>query len=628
MADTERKLRVFLCHASQDKPVVRELYQRLKAEGWIDPWLDEEKLYPGQDWDLEIEKAVEAADAVIIFLSSNSVSKEGYVQAEMRMILRMAMYKPEGVVFLIPLRLDDCVVPFRLRSWQYVDYFPEDRKDWAYQRLLSSLRARTKKLDIPAVNPVEEQARLEAEEKARKEKEERERKEREEKARKEKEAREKAEAEERARIVAEQKAKKEREEQERRAAEEKARKEILEREKKILREKEVAEKRKKREEKWMKIFAYLRAHSTTATIALLLIAGVGLLYWLLPMISSTFDGLRLQQTTFTPISSTPVSTALPSPVISTRSPTPTNETNALPSPVIPLMPPTATSVSSTLPTPVIPLMTLTATSVSSTLPTPLIVTQPTEPALGIGSTMTSEKDGMVMVYVPAGEFRMGSVDGDNDEQPVHTVALNSFWIDQTEVTNGMYAYCVARGECSPPSLTKSSTRESYYGDPEFSAYPVIYVSWNDAKTYCEWVDRRLPTEAEWEKSASWDGNRYEKNIYPWGNEFDTCELANLKGCENDTTMVGSYKEGQSSYGTYDMGGNVWEWVADWYDAGYYASSPLSNPMGPNLGTARVLRGSSWHLNFFHVIRSAKRYWKTPDSIGDNIGFRCAMDASE
>jgi len=137
-----RKLRVFLCHASQDKPVVRELYQRLSVEGWIDPWLDEEKLLPGQDWDMEIEKAVEAADTVIVCLSSNSVSKEGYIQRELRFVLDIALEKPEGTIFVVPLRLDDCEFPRRLRSWHYVDYFPADQQESAYQRLLQSLEAR------------------------------------------------------------------------------------------------------------------------------------------------------------------------------------------------------------------------------------------------------------------------------------------------------------------------------------------------------------------------------------------------------------------------------------------------------------------------------------------------------
>lgn len=141
MQTSDRKLRVFLCHASQDKPIVRELYQRLLAEGWIDPWLDEEKLLPGQDWDMEIEKAVESADVVIVFLSSNSVSREGYIQKELRYVLDMALEKPEGAIFVIPLRLDDCQIPRRLRAWQILDYnFADRRKN--YLRLMESLKLR------------------------------------------------------------------------------------------------------------------------------------------------------------------------------------------------------------------------------------------------------------------------------------------------------------------------------------------------------------------------------------------------------------------------------------------------------------------------------------------------------
>jgi Tol biopolymer transport system component len=137
-----RKLRVFLCHSSQDKPTVRELYQRLNAEAWIDPWLDEEKLLPGQDWDLEIEKAVEAADAVVVCLSNNSISKEGYIQRELRFVLDIALEKPEGTIYIIPLRLENCLPPRRLRSWQYVDYFPVTQKNTAYKRILKSLSSR------------------------------------------------------------------------------------------------------------------------------------------------------------------------------------------------------------------------------------------------------------------------------------------------------------------------------------------------------------------------------------------------------------------------------------------------------------------------------------------------------
>jgi hypothetical protein len=147
-----RKLCIFLCHSSQDKPIVRELYQRLKAENWIDPWLDEEKLLPGQDWDLEIEKTVETADAVIVCLSNNSVTKEGYVQRELRFVLDIALEKPEGTIFIIPLRLDNCESPRRLRLWQYVDYFPESQKDKAFGRLVESLSLRKQKLESPTID--------------------------------------------------------------------------------------------------------------------------------------------------------------------------------------------------------------------------------------------------------------------------------------------------------------------------------------------------------------------------------------------------------------------------------------------------------------------------------------------
>jgi len=147
-----RKLRVFLCHASQDKPIVRELYQRLTAEGWIDPWLDEEKLLPGHEWDMEIEKAVETADAVIVFLSNNSVTKEGYVQKELRKVLDVADEKPEGTIFIIPVRFDNCLIPSRLKKWQYVDYFPDQNKNKAYNLSLESLKLRANALGIQLLN--------------------------------------------------------------------------------------------------------------------------------------------------------------------------------------------------------------------------------------------------------------------------------------------------------------------------------------------------------------------------------------------------------------------------------------------------------------------------------------------
>ncbi|MFZ5821402.1 MAG: SUMF1/EgtB/PvdO family nonheme iron enzyme [Chloroflexota bacterium] len=142
-----RPLRVFLCHSSHDKPAVRALYQRLRAEGWIQPWFDEEELYPGQDWNLEIEKAIEATDVIIVCLSNNSITQEGYVQREIRIALDYADYKPEGTLFIIPVRLQECTPPKRLARWQYADYF-EGQRERGVERLLVSLQRRADSLGL------------------------------------------------------------------------------------------------------------------------------------------------------------------------------------------------------------------------------------------------------------------------------------------------------------------------------------------------------------------------------------------------------------------------------------------------------------------------------------------------
>lgn len=135
-------MKVFLCHSSKDKMLVREVYRKLHAESWLRPWLDEENLLPGEDWELEIEEAVKTSDAVIVFLSNNSVTKQGYVHKELRMALDAAQEKPERMVFIIPLRLEECDVPSRLSGLQWVDYFPHEHRDEKYKRLQRALRTR------------------------------------------------------------------------------------------------------------------------------------------------------------------------------------------------------------------------------------------------------------------------------------------------------------------------------------------------------------------------------------------------------------------------------------------------------------------------------------------------------
>jgi serine/threonine protein kinase len=238
------------------------------------------------------------------------------------------------------------------------------------------------------------------------------------------------------------------------------------------------------------------------------------------------------------------------------------------------------------------------------------------PTLGIGAVKKSEKDGMEMVYVPEGDFLMGSEYGEADERPVHTVYLNAYWIDKYEVTNGMYEQCVADGKCL---LSSRKNDSNFMG----SLQPIVGIDWNNANAYCQWSGRRLPSEAEWEKAA----RGTEGKTYPWGNETPSKDLLNMAqsgdGYEN-TAPVGSFPKGASPYGAMDMAGNVWEWTADWY--GVYSSGRQENPQGPSSGDGRVLRGGSWYeFNGKRSVRSTCREWEDPTSWGyhQGNGFRCA-----
>ena len=248
--------------------------------------------------------------------------------------------------------------------------------------------------------------------------------------------------------------------------------------------------------------------------------------------------------------------------------------------------------------------------------------------------------GVKMVTIPEGDFEMGG-DADvalaecqkyysdcqrdwfTDEEPVHTVHVDEFAMDIYEVTNGEYRACVKAGACQEPYDTLSYNRSRYYGDPFYKDYPVIWVDWYMAQTYCAWRGARLPTEAEWEYAAR---GGLEGKEYPWGNSAPVCvpgaaNGANFFGCElSDTMKVGTFAP--NGYGLYDMAGNVWEWTADWYDEGYYANSPLTNPAGPEEGVGRVVRGGSWGI-IEYGLRVSFRFGDFPDGRIVDVGFRCS-----
>jgi len=239
--------------------------------------------------------------------------------------------------------------------------------------------------------------------------------------------------------------------------------------------------------------------------------------------------------------------------------------------------------------------------------------------------------GQGMVELPAGCFDMGDSFGEGaaDELPVHNVCLSAFAIDAAEVTNADYIQCVLANHCSPPSSYGSSRRDWYYGNPEYTNYPVVWVTWQQADIYCGWQGKRLPTEAEWEYAARGGlaGNRY-----PSGNSI-SCASANygrwtaadpcwnFNGLENDTHAAAAYPA--NGYGIHDPAGNVFEWVNDYYSGTYYQISPANDPQGPSSGSSRVYRGGSF-VNVPTALRVADRNGRNPASGNFNIGFRCAQ----
>jgi len=247
-------------------------------------------------------------------------------------------------------------------------------------------------------------------------------------------------------------------------------------------------------------------------------------------------------------------------------------------------------------------------------PTPTSIPTPTPaPTTAGAEAPTAPPVAEMMVEIPAGEFTMGNDAGDDDEKPAHTVPLEAFEIDMFEVTNADFAKFVEE--------TGYQTGAEKAGEAGWRAYaegkdnhPVVKVTWNDANAYCEWAGKRLPTEAEWEKAARGTDGR----TYPWGNDWDPAKANTKESGFRGTVAVGSFAEGASSYGVFDMAGNVWEWTADWYQA-YPDSAYQSEYFGEKF---KVTRGGGWFQEE-KLVTTYNRSATDPSAANDDLGFRCA-----
>jgi formylglycine-generating enzyme required for sulfatase activity len=300
----------------------------------------------------------------------------------------------------------------------------------------------------------------------------------------------------------------------------------------------------------------------------------------------------------------------------------------------PIAEPTTTQIPPTVAPAILP-----SATVETILPTALPVTDTPVAATPTPASQirTSPIDGMPQVFIPAGTFRMGGMDARSapDERPAHYVTLDAYWMDQLEVTNAMYTLCLHNGACtSPQSIKSSDRRPDYFTNPLYKDYPVVYVTWGQAKTYCEWAGKRLPTEAEWERAARGDDWR----TFPWGEDKADGLRANFNMLVGDTSRAGTYPLGASPFGILDMAGNVAEWTNDFYSGTYYASlgDNAVNPTGPESSASlkRVVRGGT--LGDAEInIRVAKRSAVVgsnlnvkparPGDFSQRIGFRCVQD---
>ncbi|MFZ5881103.1 MAG: SUMF1/EgtB/PvdO family nonheme iron enzyme [Chloroflexota bacterium] len=505
-------LRIFLCHAAQDGPVVQKLHHYLKQHG-VQPWMAELDLPPGKTRETGIQHALLTSDILLVCLSRNSADAGDRLSREITFALETARTRPGGAPRIIPARLDKCAIPDGLNRYPAVDLFGAE----GGQRLLESLTPGVQAPPAAQPAPAAQKKPLDA-----------------------------------------------------------------------IHWKVPPPRRKTTPQ-----VPWLWLGLGGITLLLIACAALGMFYWVnrsatpvIPVAAPTqMPALAASTAAIPTLTSTPTLIPL---------------ANASPQPVLL---PTQAAVPSLIPS-----------------PTPVSVT---------GS------DGMTLLYVPAGTFSMGNPIEEamaqceqaggpctrdlENEQPRHEVHLDAYWIDKTEVTNGMYRQCVASGACEPPVQFDAPAHAPYYGNPTFDDYPVVHVTWEMARKYCAWAGRQLPSEAQWEKAARGTDAR----VYPWGNQAPNSGLLNYRGNPNGLMKVGSFPFGASPYGVLDMSGNAFEWIFDWYAKDYYQRSPASNPTGPDSGKGRVVRGGSWD-SAGNFTRAGFRWGHTPSKASDFIGFRCAL----
>ncbi len=718
---------------------MRELYLRLKKDG-VDAWLDKEKLLPGQDWELEIRKAVREADVVVVCLSKQ-FNQAGFRQKEVRLALDTAMEKPEGEIFIIPARLEECDTLESLRKWHWVDLFEED----GYERLVRAMRARADKIGVtlqirksrtPRTKKPNEIIALENDIKRSQEK----------RIFYDLTAHYECDFENTTVVtsvnflfetltrIMRTVAGVDKNDNNRRVDYQTGQVKHLDpKDGKTTQHALIVQGRKiqsvsKGDDQViepLKLISDMLVITITQDANGSLVrfdsnelpneAFKDLVEWILadlgktesvqvkddiplkaPMPKQDQPAVKLPEqqnesasgalNAGRDISSGVIITgsnnvinvgsqetpALEKPKIDrsqpkkTKSPRKPNTTIVValigfvgtiiaaligspaiekwfsPAPVVTQLMTSTITVTPKLITPshtFEPSLTSTTTVTLTTLPlltespanisTPIVKLTATKYTGSLPIEITDAKR-VTMRLVSGGEFTMGS-EVQDDEKPIHQVYLDAFYMDKYEVTNALYQVCVEAGGCSLPRNTGFSVRSgSYYSNPEYKNYPVIFVDWIQAVQYCGWRGGSLPTEAQWEKAARGTDGR----IYPWGDTFDSsrgnfCD----KNCAFDwadknsdddgyaeTAPVGNYESGKSPYGIYDLAGNVTEWVKDLYDA--YPENTISNS---DYGTKyRVLRGGAWDVA--SDLRVSRRYRNQVGNLhtAGTVGFRCVL----